>query len=60
MGVSSKVMVFVLGPSLETFATGIFEIAVRSWATFRVTSKVAFLSGSSQHGNALLASVDSN
>jgi hypothetical protein len=37
-----------------------FEIASRSSRTTSVTPKTAFRSGSSQHGNARRASVDSN
>ena len=40
--------------------TGMFETAIKFSATSKVTSNLAFLSGSSQQGNALLASVDSN
>jgi len=36
------------------------EIAVKLLSTTRVTSKVALASGSSQHGNARLASAASN
>ena len=40
--------------------TGMLESAMRSLGTTRVTSKVAFSAGSSQHGKARRASVASN
>src|SRR5713226_4524948 len=39
---------------------GMLEIAVKLLSTIRVTSKVAFASGSSQHGKARIASAASN
>ena len=60
MGVSSKVTVFVSESSSEMVTIGILETAANFLSILRDTLKVAFLSGSSQQGKALRASVDSN
>ena len=47
-------------PRSFTDFSGMLDRAVLSLGTQRVTPKVAFRAGSSQQGNALLASVGSN
>ena len=53
-------MVFRSSLPGDSEAIGIFETAFISPGMTSETSKVAFVEGSSQHGKALLASVDSN
>ena len=60
IGVVLKVTDLYLLSILCSFLTSIFDKAVKSLGTIKVTSKVAFLSGSSQQGKARLASVASN
>ena len=50
----------IFEPTIFLDATGMFEIASKCLSTKRDTSNVALTAGSSQQGNALLASAASN
>ena len=58
--VSSNVMARLPDAITVSCLTGSFETAVSPGATISVTEKTALKSGSSQHGNALRASVACN
>jgi len=59
-GLSAKDTVFTVGERCSTRDSGMFDKAIMCAGTVNEQTKVAFFSGSSQHGKQRLASIDSN